>query len=273
MSTLGTLKSRTTTFTARAGVDVLERILRLAGQDGYRYVAEALHARITKRGFQIAGIHYQADPCSVGRTPMGEGTGVSAAEMIRERGLTDLRVLDLCSGVGIVGLTMLSNLTTVSPLPIRSMTFADINIFNLTSVRKTLRQNQSSLPPVDFDTCLSDCLRGIVPGNQFDIIISNPPHCTSPSFSEVVVDPHYLGSRDPDWTFHREFYAGSPDYLAEDGEIWFLEYRKAASEEELTRLIAANPQLELVTVQDDRRDPNYFWMITRRSNRLQDLPT
>src|SRR5436309_15971791 len=75
--------------------------------------------------FTIKGINYEVDPCSVGQTPQGELTGEAAIRLIKERGLSDLRILDICCGVGIIGLTIFSQLRQGSTL--KSVSFADIN--------------------------------------------------------------------------------------------------------------------------------------------------
>lgn len=242
----------------------LERLLRLLGPDGYRYVAEHLHQNVYPNGFVLGDIKYHADPCSVGHTPHGEITGRSAADLVRERGLpAQLNVLDLCCGVGIVGLTMLSQLRDLGF--IRRLTFVDINIFNLSSLEKTLAFNPAEKwGGAEIETALSDALKHVPPANQFDLIVSNPPHFDAPAFTETVLKPTVLGTLDAGWSFHRDFYRVAHNYLTDKGEIWFLENRKASPEQDLRGIVAENKKLEVVDVFDDRRDPNVFWMIIRR---------
>lgn len=246
------------------GAEVLDRMLRLTGAENHRFLVERLHQNIYRDGFQLAeGIRCYPDPCSVGRTPQGELTGASAADLVRARGLTDLAVLDICCGIGLVGLTMLVRLRDLDA--IRQMSFADINIFNVNSVRKTLeRADRSALGNVRTEAFLSDQLTNVPAECQFDVIVSNPPHFDAQPFTEGTLDPSSLGNADPAWDFHRAFYRAAHDYLKPGGEVWFFENGEASSEELLLPFIQVNPELEYVESFPDQRDSRFFWMITRR---------
>ena len=240
----------------------LEAVLRLLGRDGYRFVANHLHRQVNKHGFHVAGVHYTPDPASVGLTPQGEITGLAAGELIRKRELTNLHVLDLCSGVGIVGMTTFA--TVRDEGRISALSFADINIFNVNSVRKTLDRNADFFAGVKTEAFLSDGLKHLEPRNQFDIIVSNPPHFDAPKFSEQTLEPVVLGSLDPGWQFHREFYDVCDNFLSDRGEVWFFENGDGTTVEAMRTLMERNPALRYVESFPDERDPTFFWMITRR---------
>src|ERR1051325_805970 len=93
----------------------------------------------TQKRFTVAGINYDADPCSVGHEPQGELTGRGAVRIIRERGLKNLSILDMCCGVGVIGLTIFSELRSTDMLD--KVALADINIFNINSLERTLKVN------------------------------------------------------------------------------------------------------------------------------------
>lgn len=247
-----------------AGAGALERLLRLTGPDNYRFVAGRLHAAVYKDGFELAdGLRCYPDPCSVGRTPQGEMTGASAADLVRARNRSDLTVLDICCGIGLVGLSMLVRLRDENR--ITHMAFADINIFNVNSVKKTLgRADPAKLGNATTETFLSDQLASIPASGQFDIIVSNPPHFDAAPFSEGALDPVELGNADPSWEFHRSFYRSAHKYLKPGGEVWFFENGEAASVDLLLPFIKENPELEFVESFADGRDSRFFWMITRR---------
>lgn len=246
---------------AQASASVLEGLLRLAGQRGYRYVANRLHQGI-QRPFELDGVTYHPEPCSVGLTPHGRVTGASATQMIRERGFSNLRVLDICCGVGIAGMTMLSLLR--GERRISRMTLADINVFNIASVEKTLAMGSRDLfREYEINVVLSDGLKYLERAQEFDLIISNPPHYRSDPNYSVELEPSVLGTYDSDWGFHRSFYESCPDYLSDGGEVWFLEARDAASERDLIEMVEANPRLDLLGCEDDPSDPRVYWMMSR----------
>ncbi|MGH9279902.1 MAG: methyltransferase, partial [Acidimicrobiales bacterium] len=225
---------------------MLVKVLRLGGDERYRALAERLHRDVYKDGFVVEGIRYHPDPCSIGHTSQGGVTGSSAGDYARERSLTDLHVLDMCCGVGVVGLTMCAYLRGDGERRIRKMSFADINIYNLNSLEKTLRQNPSDLwGSVETEAFLTDGLKAIEPAHQFDLIVSNPPHFYTESFTDWTLQPSVLGAMDPGWSFHREFYAVCHEYLSPPGEVWFLENHLAEPEQALKEIIEESPQMEL----------------------------
>lgn len=236
--------------------------MRLSGPDTYRYLVDHLHESVYRDGFTIEGIHYLPDPCSVGQTPHGHITGLSAAKMIVDRELADLHVLDICCGVGLVGFTILARLSGKGL--VRQMSFADINVFNISSIEKTIKANPS-VQRVPIQTFLSDVLKNVPPANQFNLIVSNPPHFDYEPFTEVNLKPTTLGTFDPGWEFHREFYSTCERYLSDRGQVWFLENRLASPEQPILELIGQNPALTFVESFDDPIDPNVFWMISERA--------
>lgn len=238
---------------------------RVVGDQNYRAVVDRLHREIYSNGFVVRGIHYYPDPCSVGLTAGGEVTGASAADLIRERNMSGLRVLDICCGVGLVGLTMLACLKDDPEHRVAGMSLADINIFNLNSIERTLKMNSSQLwGEVEVQTFLTDGLKHIEPANQFDLIVSNPPHFFLENFSDLPLQPDVLGTNDAGWTFHKEFYSVVADYLSPEGQVWFLENHLAQCDDQLVQMARDAPRLELTDVFDDEREKTLFWVMTRR---------
>jgi len=209
--------------------------------------------------FTIAGINYNVDKCSVGRTNEGEPTALGAIKMIRERGLKDLRILDVGCGAGIIGMTIFSHLQEI----ITKMGFVDINIFNINSLKRTLEINNLS-EDKRIHYWLSDVLKFIPEEEKFDIIISNPPHFFTKKFNEMT--PRNLGAYDKDWLFHKDFYANCHKYLTDRGEVWFLENGGAASPVDLMPFIINNPRLRYVsTINEPLLNNTFFWMITKNN--------
>jgi methylase of polypeptide subunit release factors len=219
--------------------------------------------RKTLRRFTIGGLRYEADPCSVGQTPQGESTAEGAIRMIRERGLRDLRVLDICCGVGIIGLTVFARLRPEGL--VRGVGLADINIFNLNVLERTLKNN--SLAPLignEIKFWLTNGLMHIPADEKFDLIVSNPPHFPREDFTSERFSPDVLGTFDAAWSFHAAFYRQCHERLTPGGEVWFLENGEAATEQDLKPFISANPQLQYIGQAGEPLLPKCFWMMSRR---------
>lgn len=210
--------------------------------------------------FAIGKIKYVVDPFSVGHTQHGEITARGAIRMIKERGLNNLSILDVGCGVGIIGLTIFSELNEV----VKEASFADINIFNLNSLKRILKKNNHILENNRINFWLSDVLKNIPTDKKFDIIISNPPHFYTESFTKNSLSPKALGDYDADWGFHKDFYADCDKHLTETGEVWFLENGAAAQEDDFLPFIRLNPNLQYVKKISEPLEPTFFWMVTRK---------
>ena len=216
-----------------------------------------------KNRFTVGQITYDADPCSVGHEPQGELTGRGAIRFIRERGLKDLSVLDMCCGCGVIGLTIFSELRHDGT--VKELGLVDINIFNINSLERSLKLNGlDSLVGSQINYWLSDSLKNVPARQQFDIIVSNPPHFFEEDRTTDPLVPRRLAKYDADWSLHRSFYERCHEYLTPRGEIWFLENGDAVTSKDLLPFIEANPNLEYVGEMVEPGDPTYFWMFSKR---------
>jgi 2-polyprenyl-3-methyl-5-hydroxy-6-metoxy-1,4-benzoquinol methylase len=155
--------------------------------------------------FTIQDITYDVDPSSVGKTPLGETTAIGAIEMINERGLKNLKMLDIGCGVGIIGLTMFKELFPNKAIV--EVSFSDINFFNLNSLDRTIRLNNfSSHLNKEIYLYLSDVFQHILQGKQFDLIVSNPPDFSIENFDDIDLSGSSLGRYSANWHFHRQMY-------------------------------------------------------------------
>jgi methylase of polypeptide subunit release factors len=217
----------------------------------------------TQKRFTVAGINYDADPCSVGHEPQGELTGRGAVRLIRERGLKNLSILDMCCGVGVIGLTIFSELRNTEMLD--KVSLADINIFNINSLERTLKLNGlQSLVGDQIEYWLSDSLKNVPRDKRFDLIVSNPPHFFAEDRTSNPLVPSRLAMYDADWSFHKSFYSQCHDYLTPRGEVWFLENGDAVNSAGLLPFIEANPNLQYVGEAVEPGDPVFFWMFSKR---------
>lgn len=223
-------------------------------------------SRISRDSFTIAGIRYEVDPCSVGMTPEGETVAESAIRMIRERGLRSLRVLDLGCGVGIIGLTMLSRLGGEGIID--RMGFADINIFNLQSLRRTLEVNGLKESLGDrMSIYLSDSMAHIPAEDRFDIIVCNPPHYRGVDLTKGsnATLARGVGTYDAEWRFHQSIYAQTHTRLTDAGELWMFENSAASTAQDFLPFVEANGGLRFVEQVPDAKDARFYWMITRKA--------
>lgn len=216
------------------------------------------------RTFEHAGVTYHCDDASVGFASNGPSTAGGAVRRIRKRGLSGLRVLDVCCGVGVVGLTMFREL---GPEVVRHLTLSDVNVFNVVSARRTLKKNADLFREADVRVLLSDGLASVPRDSPFDLIVSNPPHGTMPDYADLdEFTASWLGTADEGWAFHRHFYAAAADYLSGAGEVWFLENGNTAVESVVLPAIATDGRLECYTPREAEPldESIYFWMLSRK---------
>ncbi len=233
-------------------VGLLKPILRRFGYHVYKSSDERI----------AAGLRFRGGPCSVNVTPQSELTARGVIEMIRDRGLRDLNILDLGCGSGAIGLLIFKELGGDGT--VASVAFGDINIFNIRATEWAIRANGfGSLLGTRLRTYLTDALSGVPAQSQFDLIVSNPVHLDAEAGAGMDRSPVELGTYDPGWKFHRDFYAAADRYLSPRGEIWFLENGAYSKEPTLKPFPNANPRLGYVEHFPDRTDPACFWMISR----------
>lgn len=228
---------------------------------------ELLGYKVSKKkfpnNFDIKGLNFYASDNSVGLTPQGEFTALTAVKLIKERGLKNLNLLDICCGTGIVGLTIF-NLLRDTEFKLSSLTLTDINIFNIESIKQTLDNN--NLKNEKIDVILSDNLKSINENKKFDLIVSNPPHILSDNFfiDNTDIDPDKIGTYDENWEFHKYFYHNCHKFLNSLGQIWFFENGVEASIDDFLPIIKKNNQIKFKENFIDFHDKNFFWMITEK---------
>lgn len=127
-----------------------------------------------------------------------------------------LRVLDIFSGSGAIGIAVLKH------LPRARVDFAEENRSFLKQIRLNLRLNR--IPPQRFRVIQSDIFENIK--SRYDIILANPPYVPlsrKNAVAETVLkfEPRraIFGGRDG-LRFIRRFLTGAQKYLRPGGEIW-----------------------------------------------------
>lgn len=163
-------------------------------------------------------------------------------DYIRKNNLTNIKILDLCTGSGIIGITLKKELEEfdvkilVSDISSRALTVA--------------KENASSLE-ADISFVESDLFSNIQ--DKFDIIVSNPPyiaHDDKKTIKENVLnyDPHLaLFADEEGMYFYRNIIEKSRPYLNEKG-IMFFEIGYDQKEKIIT--LGENNKFETVVYKD-----------------------
>ena len=137
-------------------------------------------------------------------------------DYIRKNNLTNIKILDICTGSGIIGITLKKELEEFDVKILAS----DISSRALT----VAKENASSLK-ADISFVESDLFSNIQ--DKFDIIVSNPPyiaHDDKKTIKENVLnyDPHLaLFADEEGMYFYRNIIEKSRQYLNEKGVIFF----------------------------------------------------
>ena len=163
-------------------------------------------------------------------------------DYIRKNNLTNIKILDLCTGSGIIGITLKKELEEFDVKILAS----DISSRALT----VAKENASSLE-VDISFAESDLFSNIQ--DKFDIIVSNPPyiaHDDKKTIKENVLnyDPHLaLFADEEGMYFYRNIIEKSRPYLNEKG-IMFFEMGYDQKEKIIT--LGENNKFETVVYKD-----------------------
>lgn len=163
-------------------------------------------------------------------------------DYIRKNNLTNIKILDLCTGSGIIGITLKKELEEFDVKILAS----DISSRALT----VAKENASSLE-ADISFVESDLFSNIQ--DKFDIIVSNPPyiaHDDKKTIKENVLnyDPHLaLFADEEGMYFYRNIIEKSRSYLNEKG-IMFFEIGYDQKEKIIT--LGENNKFETVIYKD-----------------------
>ncbi|WP_313990088.1 peptide chain release factor N(5)-glutamine methyltransferase [Gemella morbillorum] len=163
-------------------------------------------------------------------------------DYIRKNNLTNIKILDLCTGSGIIGITLKKELEEFDVKILAS----DISSRALT----VAKENASSLK-ADISFVESDLFSNIQ--DKFDIIVSNPPyiaHDDKKTIKENVLnyDPHLaLFAGEEGMYFYRNIIEKSRSYLNEKG-IMFFEIGYDQKEKIIT--LGENNRFETVVYKD-----------------------
>ena len=137
-------------------------------------------------------------------------------EYIKSINKNNIKILDLCTGSGIIGITLRKELESKSLKVVAS----DISEEALKVAKENAIMNEAEVKFIQ-----SDIFENI--NEKFDIIVSNPPYI---AYSDKITmednvlnyDPHLaLFAEEDGMYFYREIIENSKEYLNKDGMIFF----------------------------------------------------
>jgi predicted RNA methylase len=152
----------------------------------------------------------------------GAGFGQDYIPYLRARGMPPVaRAYEWCSGPGFIGFSLLGHGLA------QSLCLADVNPAAVEACRRTVRANGLHSR---VSVYLSDNLKQIPRTEQWDLVVSNPPHFVDERHDDIR-------ACDPDWRVHRAFYASVGPYLKPGGVIVIQENNRGSTAETFRDMI------------------------------------
>jgi predicted RNA methylase len=164
----------------------------------------------------------------------GSTFGQEFVPVLRGRGMPKVqRAFEWCAGPGFIGFSLLAHGLC------ETLCLADVNGEAVAACRKTVRDNALEGRVAVYR---SDNLKDIPPVEQWDLVVSNPPHFVDRS-------PGQLRYNDPDWSVHRGFFDSIARHLKPGGVIVLQENNRGSTPGTFTQMIA-DAGLVVTFVQD-----------------------
>jgi methylase of polypeptide subunit release factors len=153
-------------------------------------------------------------------------------ERIKDSG----KVLEICSGPGFIGYTLLKRNKA------SKLILSDINLDVAPFIQKTNQYNKFA----NVQYIHSDCFDSIDKVHKFDTIVSNPPHFKTERPGGYRSDEEQLISLDLDMAFHKKFFEQVGDYLNPGGKIVLIENCDGVTEDDIRMLSNSKFGVEVV---------------------------
>lgn len=164
----------------------------------------------------------------------GSTFGQDFIPMLRRRQMPKAqRAFEWCAGPGFIGFSLLAHGLC------ETLCLADINPEAVAACRRTVARNALADRVAVY---LSDNLSDIPASEQWDLVVSNPPHFIDSGIG-------HLRYHDPDWRVHRGFLAGIARHLRPGGVI-VLQENSAGSTPATFAPMIADAGLRVVFEQD-----------------------
>jgi 16S rRNA G966 N2-methylase RsmD len=178
----------------------------------------------------------------------GSWFGQDFIPFLRSRGMPQrARVFEWCAGPGFIGFSMLGHGLC------ESLCLADVNPKAVAACRRTIADNGLG---GQVSVYHSDNLSAIPASEQWDLVVSNPPH-----YDDASVD--WLRSYDKGWRLHREFFTAIGRFLRPGGVIVLQENNQGSTAETFRDMIE-EAGLAVVFVHgcapQPTRDPRFYYI-------------
>jgi len=131
------------------------------------------------------------------------------------------RVFEWCAGPGFIGFSLLAHGLC------ETLCLADVNREAVQACERTIADNALSSR---VSVYCSDNLRSLPPAEQWDLVVSNPPH---------FIDEYHgnLRAHDPGWRVHRDFFRTVAPFLKPGGVIVLQENNHGSTVETFRPMI------------------------------------
>jgi methylase of polypeptide subunit release factors len=164
----------------------------------------------------------------------GSTFGQDFIPLLRARNMPKAaRTFEWCTGPGFIGFSLLAHGLT------DTLCLADVNPEAVAACRRTVARNALESRVSVYQ---SDNLKDIPPSEQWDLVVSNPPHFIDSGIG-------HLRYHDPDWSLHRGFFATVANHLKPGGVVVLQENNAGSTPSTFADMIA-QAGLKLVFVQD-----------------------
>ena len=134
----------------------------------------------------------------------GSTFGQEFIPLLRRRGMPKAaRAFEWCAGPGFIGFSLLAHGLC------ETLCLADVNPEAVAACRRTVARNRLENKVAIYQ---SDNLENIPRSEQWDLVVSNPPHFIDSGIGQ-------LRYHDPDWRVHRGFFGKVARHLAPGGVV------------------------------------------------------
>lgn len=154
----------------------------------------------------------------------GSTFGQEFIPVLRGRGMPKVaRAFEWCAGPGFIGFSLLAHGLC------ETLCLADVNPEAVAACRRTVARNGLESKVAVYH---SDNLNDIPAAEQWDLVVSNPPHFLDEA-------PGHLRYHDPDWRVHRGFFDTVARHLKPSGVIVLQENNRGSTVDMFRTMIAA----------------------------------